>query len=60
MKRNLKKYYSKDMMFCMYGDECPIICQRKISDYEVKKVNYEVNWQDFRHTVECHLTNGEV
>ena len=48
------------MMFCMYGDECPIIgCQRKISDYEIKMLNYEVNWQDFKHTVECHLTNGD-
>lgn len=60
MKRSFKKYYPKDMMFCMYSDCCPIIgCQRKISGYEVRLLDYEIGWQDFKHTIECHLTNGD-
>ena len=58
--KRLKKYYPKDLMFCLYGDECPIIgCQRKISDLETRLLNYECGWQDFKHTEECHLTNGD-
>ena len=53
--KRLKKYYPKDMMFCLFGDGCKKICQRKISDYELRILNYEVGWQDFRNTEECKL-----
>ena len=59
MKRRLKKYYPKDLIFCLYGNDCPIICPRKISDYELRLLNYKVAWQDFKNTVECHLSEKE-
>lgn len=55
MNKRLKKFYPEDKTFCMYGDECSITCHRKISDYELKLLNYEVDFEDFRNTIECHL-----
>lgn len=59
--KRLKKYYPKDMTFCIYGDECPMSCCRKISDYELRLLKFEVVWADFKYTNDCILhSNGQV
>ena len=55
MKNVLKDFYPKDRTFCIYGDECKIICRRKISDYELKLLNYDVSIENFKNTEECPL-----
>ena len=59
MKKLIKKYYPKDMTFCLYGDECPLYCHRKISDYELRLLNFEVAFEDFKNAIECSLRYGE-
>lgn len=59
MKRMLKKYYPKDLTFCMYSDDCSVICPRKISDYELHLLNQKVSWQSFKNTNECQLKKRE-
>lgn len=54
--KRLKKYYPKDMTFCISGGGCPVICPRKISDYEARLINYECAWAEFKGTKECKLT----